>query len=67
MVTWFLLISMVNGAPQSSVYAKEQDACNAYLVAKASNPSIIYELSGKKDNPSVTVGDCKPVQQFVTK
>jgi hypothetical protein len=65
MITWYLLLTVVSGQPQTKVYATEQQACVDYLAAKAANPAFVYELSGKKDAPTVALGDCKPVQQFV--
>jgi hypothetical protein len=65
MITWYLLLSVVSGQPQTKVYATEQQACVDYTAAKVSSPAFVYVLSGKKENPSITLGDCKPVQQFV--
>lgn len=67
MITWYLLITLASSTtPSRSVYANEQQACQAYLTAKASGPAFVYQISGKKDSPSISDGDCKPVQQFIT-
>jgi hypothetical protein len=66
MITWYLLLTVVSGQPQTKVYTTEQQACVDYLAAKAAGPAFVYQLSGKKDSPAIAIGDCKPVQQFVT-
>ena len=66
MIQWFLLLTVAAGQPQTTVYSTEKDACQAYLTAKAGGPAFIYELSGHRDTPEIHVGDCKPVQQFLT-
>lgn len=64
MITWYLLVILANGQPQPQVFPNEQQACVAYLA----NPgSHVYALTGKRDDPSVSEGDCKPVQQFIHK
>lgn len=59
----YLLVVLLNGVPQPTVYASEQEACVAY---QASPGSHVYAISDKR-NPSIAEGECKPVQQFLGK
>ena len=65
MVTWYLLVTIGSGAPQRNVYSDEQQACQAYLAVKANSPAYIYQITGRRDSPVISDGECKPVQQFV--
>ena len=59
----YLLVVLINGVPQPTVYSNEQQACVAY---QASPGSHVYAISDKRD-PAIAEGDCKPVQQFIHK
>ena len=64
MITWYLLVVLTNGQVQPSVYPTEDQACVAYLA----NPgSHVYQINGKRDEPAISEGDCKPVQHFTHK
>lgn len=65
MITWYLLLTVVSGQPQTKIYSTEQQACVDYSIAKAAGPAFVYEVSGRKDEPKIVIGDCKPVQQFI--
>jgi hypothetical protein len=67
MVTWYLLLILGTPATKPSIYATENDACQAYTAMKTSSPVEIFKVSGKRDSPQISEGDCKPVQQFTQK
>ena len=66
MITWYLLLIVTNGSVKPTVYPTEQDAWIAYTAVKASGQASIFKVSGRRDSPEISEGDCKPVQQFVT-
>jgi hypothetical protein len=60
---WFLLVNIVSGQPQLTVYQNELDVCAAYA---ANQGSHVYQVTnGRKVD--IAEGDCKPVVQFKTK
>lgn len=65
MSTWYILVYLVSGAPKTEVYATQQLACVAYEANKDVNTHV-YELGGKSSSPTLTEGECKPIQEFVT-
>jgi hypothetical protein len=72
---WFLLVVATAGSPTLTTYTSEQAACSALLSQPGAHVYRVTDTpkttgcckTNKEETVVISEGDCKPIQQFVTK
>ena len=67
MLEVYLIVAVLGGVPKVEVYQDMNDACVSFQASQqiAGAPHIYKETLDKHNVPSVTEGDCRPLQKFL--